>query len=59
MMPINLKIENPIQKKILTYLIQDRIKLNSKEIRLNRDKLLNDYYSKQNNELEQLLNQLL
>jgi hypothetical protein len=58
MTPINLKIESASQKKILCFLIAERIKVNYRQIRLDKDLTLVEYYSKQNNDLRQLLNQL-
>lgn len=58
MTPINLKIESASQKKILCFLISERIKINYRQIRLDKDLTLIEYYSKQNNDLNQLLNQL-
>ena len=59
MTPINLKIESDSQKKILSFLIAERIKVNYRQIRLDKDLTLVEYYSKQNNDLRQLLKQLI
>ncbi len=48
MTPINLKIETLGQKKILQFLIEDRIRVNDRALRVNRDAILSEYYNKQN-----------
>ena len=58
MTPINLKIESASQKKILSFLIAERIKVNYRQIRLDKDLTRVEYYSKQNNDLRQLLKQI-
>lgn len=58
MTPINLKIETLAQKKILQFLIEDRIRINDRALRVNRDPILTEYYTKQTTDLQNFLNQL-
>ena len=61
MTPINITLYTPAQKKILEFLIKERIRVNDRCIRLNQsptDEILAEYYAKQKIDLEYIFNQL-
>jgi hypothetical protein len=58
MTPINITLYTPAQKKILEFLIKERIRVNDRCIRVNKDTILADYYNKQQQDLDYLFNQL-
>ena len=49
----------PAQKKLLLYLLNDRLRINSREVRTVKDKNLVEYYTNQIEDIKKIIHQLV